>query len=58
MGENQLAVGATPDVDLHGVGHGGRGQQSTEGVVREPGGPSPVTDDGEGASHHEKLVYK
>ena len=45
MGENELAVGTTPNVDLDGVGHGGRCQQPTECVVRETGGPAPMTDD-------------
>lgn len=46
MGENEFAVRTTSNVDLDGVGHRGRRHQSTECVVREPGGPAPVTDYG------------
>jgi hypothetical protein len=45
VGENEFAVGAPPNVNLEGIGHGGRRLEAAEAVVRESGGPSPVTDD-------------
>jgi hypothetical protein len=45
MGEDELAIGTTPDVDLDRIGHGGRRHQTAERVVWESGRPSPVTDD-------------
>jgi hypothetical protein len=58
MGENELAIGTSPNVNLDGIGYGSRGQGSSQGVIRESGGPSPVTDDQWRVTHLEKLVYK
>ncbi len=58
MGENELAVGTSPNVNLDGIGYRSRSQGSSQGVVRKSGWPSPVTNDQCRVTHLEKLVYK